>query len=270
MARRKTKGELSRIWRILLVPMLAGYVWLLAFMNMDALAFVKSAGSATMLEYGRNYVVLAACVLGFLMLVFGSAGRRLMLAAALALMTLPVWLDPFVSYSIGSVGTKAIGEIAFDKWPSMLGTMSAAFWGVLMVRGPKKREWEKAVIGLIMLARVGLITLRGEEMALSWVYDAFVMGVSVLIGAAVDCVYSGPALPDLIVPLCACAWVVLSLIEGALDVTIALYGTIVIALVAATAFICMKPLRKRYLGYIFALAGVAASCASILLVASMV
>lgn len=248
---------------------MAGYLWLLPNMSIDTLSFLRHLPSASFLEYGRNYLLLAACLCGMLMLLFGSPQHRAMLAAALVLTTAPVWLDTFINYHMGAAGTQAIGEIALDKWPSILGTLSASFWGILMVRGPKKREWEKAVIGILMLSRVAFLTLRGEQIALSWADDAFVTAASLLIGAAADAVYNGPILPDLLVPLCACGWVGLSLIFPVLSLNAALYCGILASLVGATALICSKPLRRRLIGYIFAFAGIAASCASVLLTKSV-
>lgn len=228
--------------------------------------FLTNIKAASFLEYGRNYVMLASCLAGFALLLFASSDRRGALAAGFILITSPVWMNPFIqSYNIGAAGAQAIGEISLNDWPRLLMSVSVSLWGLTMVRGPKKREWEKAVIGILLIAGIAYRTSRGDDGSLFWMYDAYTMGVTLLIGGAVDAAYSAPVLPDALTPLAACGWVAAGLCFGIVSVETALYGAILVSLIGATALLCMKPVRNLYIGYIFAFAGVAAGAASALM-----
>ena len=77
MARKRARGEAPWIFRILLLPMLYGYLRLLSFLDYPSLDFVFQLPNAPFLTYGRNYLLLAACLLGFLLILFAAPGRRL-------------------------------------------------------------------------------------------------------------------------------------------------------------------------------------------------
>ena len=61
-------------------------------------------------------------------------------------------------------------------------------------------------------------------------------------GAALDCLYRGPCLPDLLVPLLACGWLPVLILHPTLDVRYALYGEIGLCLVGIAALVAA---RKR-------------------------
>lgn len=259
------KGSVSPLWRILLIPLAFGYFRLLSFLDIGTLEFLSRVNEASFLEYGRNYALLAACLAGFALLLFASPDRRGMLGAGLVLAVSPVWMNSFIAtYNIGAAGAKAIGEIKIGGWTRLLSAASASLWGLLMVRGPKKREWEKAVWGIAFLFLIACRARAEDEGTFFWMYDAYTMGVSLILGGAADAIYNSPALPDALVPLTACAWVAAGLCFGVVTIEAALYGAILLSLVGATALLCLKPARKRYLGYIFSFVGVAANAASAL------
>ena len=261
----KRKGRVFPAWRVLLIPLFLGYFRLLSFLDIGTMEFVLNIREASFLEYGRNYAMLAACVVGFALLLFASADRRGMLAAGLILAASPVWMNGFVAaYNIGSAGAKAVGEIRIDRWTRLLGAVGSSLWGLMMVRGPKKREWEKAVIGAMLIALIAYRTAEEDADSVYWMYDAYTMGVSLCVGGAVDAVNSAPTIPDALVPLTACGWVAAGLCFGVVSMQTALYGAILVSLVGATALLCLKPVRRRYIGYIAAFAGIAASAASAL------
>ena len=262
----KGKGRVSPAWRALLIPLFLGYFRLLSFLDIGTMEFIRNIKEAPFLEYGRNYAMLAACVVGFALLLFASADRRGMLAAGLILAASPVWMNGFVvTYNIGSAGAKAVGEIRIDGWARLLSAVCASLWGLLMVRGPKKREWEKAVMGALFVVLIAYRTATEDADSVFWMYDAYTMGVSLCVGGAVDAVNSAPTIPDALVPLTACGWVAAGLCFGVVSMEAALYGAILLSLVGATALLCRKPVRKRYIGYIAAFAGIAASAASALI-----
>lgn len=259
------KGGVSPLWRILLIPLVFGYFRLLSFLDIGTLEFLSRANEASFLEYGRNYALAAACLAGFALLLFATPDRRGMLAAGLVLAVSPVWMNSFIStYNIGAAGAKAIGEIKIGDWTRLLSAASASLWGLLMVRGPKKREWEKVIWGIAFLFLIARRAAAEDEGTFYWIYDAYTMGVSLLLGGAADAVFNFPVLPDALVPLTACAWVAAGLCFGVVTIETALYGAILLSLVGMTALLCLKPVRRRSIGFIFAFAGVAVNAASVL------
>lgn len=107
MARKRARGEAPWIFRILLLPMLYGYLRLLSFLDYPSLDFVFQLPNAPFLTYGRNYLLLAACLLGFLLILFAAPGRRLPLGAGLLLLTCPVWMRAFLQFHAVQGGARA-------------------------------------------------------------------------------------------------------------------------------------------------------------------
>ena len=192
MARKRARGEAPWIFRILLLPMLYGYLRLLSFLDYPSLDFVFQLPNAPFLTYGRNYLLLAACLLGFLLILFAAPGRRLPLGAGLLLLTCPVWMRAFLQFHAVQGGARAVGEVVLSRPLAIASAALPALWGLMMVRGPRRREWEKSLIAVALLARVGYVTFLGRASAEACIDDMLLTGVAILIGAAVDCVYTAP------------------------------------------------------------------------------
>ena len=148
MARKRARGEAPWIFRILLLPMLYGYLRLLSFLDYPSLDFVFQLPNAPFLTYGRNYLLLAACLLGFLLILFAAPGRRLPLGAGLLLLTCPVWMRAFLQFHAVQGGARAVGEVVLSRPLAIASAALSALWGLMMVRGPRRREWEKSLMAL--------------------------------------------------------------------------------------------------------------------------
>ena len=245
MARKR--GEAHFLWRLLLIPAFALYI---SFF--DCFEFLLKPQSINFVEYARNFLFLGASLIGLMCLICASPSRRLLLSVGVVLLTLPVWLD--TGYHMGAAG-KAIDEIKAADLPNVILTASGCLWGTLMVRGPKGREWEKTILFLILLARVSAILMWPKAQVI-WFMDASLFAFSVLVGALADCVYRGPCLADLLIPVVAGGWILLIGWYKSLDISLVMYAMIALSLVLITYFLCTKPAKKMYLGFILTLFGV--------------
>ena len=253
MARRRSRGQ-SRggthfLFRILLFPAAAAYYFLLSYLDIGTLKFAEAFRSASFSEYGLNYVVLALCCAGWIMLLFASPRRKVLASAAMILIGTPVWLHPYITSFRGSAGTMAIGSISFEKWPYLAALAAMSLWGMPMVRG-RGAEYGKWALGLLLLARTGLMVFYGDVYRLFWFDDTYMLSVALLLGAVTDAVYCGPSLYDLFVPLTAWAWVILCLSLNWISLSVGLYLTIGLSLVGITALVCTHAFRRNYSGYI--------------------
>ena len=111
MARKRARGEAPWIFRILLLPMLYGYLRLLSFLDYPSLDFVFQLPNAPFLTYGRNYLLLAACLLGFLLtwffLIQGQRGiHRVTMPLLFALLT--------------AVTDETIQTFSLERYPSVM------------------------------------------------------------------------------------------------------------------------------------------------------
>lgn len=264
MARKRARGDAPWIFRLLLLPMLYGYLRLLSFLDYPALDFVFQLPNAPFLTYGRNYLLLAACLLGFLLLLFAAPGRRLPLGAGLILITCPVWMHAFVSFHAVQGGARAVGEVALSRPLAVASAALPALWGLMMVRGPRRREWEKSLIAVALLARVGYVTLLGRASAGACIDDMLLTGIALLIGAAVDCVYTAPVAADFFVPALALGWLFAAQVWRVLSLQYALIATIALSLIVLILVLTAKPARRRAYGYAWALAAVSVGAAAIL------
>ena len=263
--KRRPRGEIHPLWRIFLFPLLFGYFRLLPFLDIETLEFVNHLPKASFLEYGRNYILLAACAVGFLLILFSSPRKRAMLGAGFLLFTLPVWGNPFITYAVGSAsGAKAIGKLKDLSFPSILCAASGSLWALLMVRAQRKQEWQKAVLGIALLARIVYLTLVGAPKSYFWLDDARLIGVALLAGGCVDWTHCGPRLSSLAVPAVAGGWLLAGVYFQWISLNAALYAAIALSLVGVTALLCSKPVRRFYTGLVLAFFGVAAHAASVL------
>lgn len=264
MARKRARGEAPWIFRILLLPMLYGYLRLLSFLDYPSLDFVFQLPNAPFLTYGRNYLLLAAYLLGFLLILFAAPGRRLPLGAGLLLLTCPVWMRAFLQFHAVQGGARAVGEVVLSRPLAIASAALPALWGLMMVRGPRRREWEKSLIAVALLARVGYVTFLGRASAEACIDDMLLTGVAILIGAAVDCVYTAPTAADLCVPALALGWLFAAQVWRVLTLQYALLATIALSLVALILTLAAKPARRHAYGYAWALAAVTTTAAAIL------
>lgn len=264
MARKRARGEAPWIFRLLFLPMLYGYLRLLSFLDYNSLDFVFQLPNAPLLTYGRSYLLLAACVLGFLLVLFAAPGRRLPLGAGLLLLTCPVWMHGFLQFQAVQGGARAVGEAELSRPIAIASAALPALWGLMMVRGPRRREWEKSLIAVALLARVGYVTLLGRASADACINDMLLTGVALLLGAAVDCVYNAPTAADLYVPALALGWLFAAQVWHVLGLSYALLATIALSLVALILLLAAKPGRRRAYGYIWALVAVCVGASAIL------
>jgi len=254
MARRR--GEAHFLWRLILIPAFLMYLRLF-----DSFDFLMNLGKVNFVEYARNFLILSASAIGLVCLMLASPGRRLLLSAGLVLVSLPMWLE--TGFHMGAAGL-AVDEILNANAISVVVTASGALWGTLMVRGPKGREWEKAVLFLFLLVRSAAI-LMWPPANIVWFTDARLFVLAVCAGALADSVYRGPCLGDALVPLISGAWMAIVNFYPALDVGIVMYAVCALALVGATYFMCSKPAKNLYAGFILTLLGAACVSASYLI-----
>lgn len=245
------------MWRLALAPLFIGYLSLFAEFR-----FALHIPNAPFVEYARNYLMLFACIAGFIMALFASPGRRALLGAGLILMLAPIWL-PFQT-RVGSLGEIALAEIADARALSLISRASAALWGLMMVRGPRGRDWEKSLLALALIARAGAMVVWRNEY-LDWFDDTMLCSCAILAGALADCAYRGPCPPDLFVPLIAGGWLLVCFMYPAFNIVYLVAAGAVSALIGITALICMRPAKRMYAGYILALVGCLANCAAILI-----
>lgn len=263
--KRRSRGEIHPLWRVFLFPLLFGYFKLLPFLDIETLEFVNHLPQASFLEYGRNYILLGACALGFLLILLSSPKKRTMLGAGFLLLTLPVWANPFITYSVGSAsGAKAIGKLKDLSLPSLFCAASGALWALLMVRAPRKQEWQKVVLGIALILRAAFLTLADAPDSYFWLDDARLTGIALLTGTCVDWTHCGPRISSAAVPVIACGWLLAGVYFEWISLNAALYAAIALSLVGATALICSKPVRRFHTGLILAFFGIAAHAASAL------
>ncbi|MBQ3079188.1 MAG: hypothetical protein IJC48_04205 [Clostridia bacterium] len=255
MARKK--GENLFLWRLVLIPAFLFYLRLF-----ECFDFIMNLGSVNFVEYARNFLILGAAALGLILVIAASPSRRLLLSVGFVLILLPAWLD--TGFHMGPAGM-AVDEIQNADALSLAFAASGCLWGTLMVRGPKGREWEKAILFLVLIARsAGLI--MWTEINAVWYTDAMVFALSVCLGSLSDSVYRTPCLGNLFVPAVSGGWILLVGWLKAIDVSIAMYIVIALSLVLITYFLCTKPSRKMYLGFILTLFGACAAAAQYFLI----
>lgn len=138
----------------------------------------------------------------------------------------------FLQFHAVQGGARAVGEVVLSRPLAIASAALPALWGLMMVRGPRRREWEKSLIAVALLARVGYVTFLGRASAEACIDDMLLTGVAILIGAAVDCVYTAPTAADLCVPALALGWLFAAQVWRVLTLQYALLATIALSLVA--------------------------------------
>lgn len=254
----RARGEIHWLWRLLLIPLFALYVQLF-----DEFDFLWHIAEVRLVDYAWNFVFLGACLTGLVLLMAASPSRKSLFALGTVLLLTPEILE--YSYRMGESGMM-VGEIDFDIIQIAIG-VTGALWGLLMLRGPKKREWEKAVLWLFMLMRTaGLYFWKDAgSHGYFWYDDARLFVLSVLIGAAADSVYRALCLADVLTTLIAGAWLFVAPLLPTMDIKVVLYIEVTLSLVYATVLICSKPSRNMYIGFILTLLGMISYAAVYLL-----
>ncbi len=251
---KRSGGDINVLWRLLLIPAFLGYLYAFEFFK---LIFESSASFE---QHAWDYLMLAACVAGFLCIMFASSNRKTVLAVGLILITIPIWLGMSAGVDVSSA--KKINAADLDYAKIAL-CASAALWGLLPVRGKRAREWEKAPLAIALIIRAAAIALLDVSDDF-WLCDSIMFALSTLIGCAVDCAYRAPCLPDIAVPVITCGWLALAMC-AVTDVKYALYASIALSLVCVTALFRSKPVRKLYTGHMLTLAGMIANAVVMLM-----
>ena len=141
----RVRGEVHFLWRLLLVPMFLAYLKLF-----DVFDFVFHIASVRFIDYVWNFVLLGVCFLGLVFLIAANPRRRLLAGIGMALVLSPLYLeglqDGAYNFKTAATGVQ-ITNIPLNAI-SLAVFFSGCVWGLLMMRGPKKREWEKTVLFL--------------------------------------------------------------------------------------------------------------------------
>ena len=253
----RARGEIHWLWRLLLIPLFALYVQLF-----DEFDFLWHMTTVRLVDYAWNFVFLGACIAGLILLMAASPSRKSLFALGAMLLLTPELLE--CSYGMSESGMM-VSQIQFDVIAFAI-RLTCALWGLLLLRGPKKREWEKAVLWLFMMMRtVGLYLWKGSGYLDLWPQEIRIFAISVMIGAAADGVYRGLCLADVLTPILTGAWFLAAGILPTMDTKVVLYIEITLCLVYATVLICSKPAKNMYTGFILTLLGMISYAAVYLL-----
>lgn len=258
----RARGEINWLWRLLLIPLFGLYLQMF-----ECFDFVMHIGEIRILDYVWNLVFLGAGVVGVILLMAAAPGRKLLAALGMVLLLAPEILlaSDAYTYDMNNLYMRIT-----SLHPNVIGTairLTGAFWGLLMLRGPKKREWEKTVLWLIMIMRCAALFFWEDaaDYGYIWYMDVKMFVLSVIIGAAADSVYRGLCLADVLVPVLAGAWIFLPSLIPNVEIKVILYAEAVLCVVYSTVLLCAKPARKMYWGFIFTLLGMVAYAAVYLL-----
>lgn len=253
----RVRGEVHFLWRLLLVPMFVGYLKLF-----DAFDFVFNIAHVKFIDYAWNFVLLGVCIAGVVLLIIANPRRRLPAGIGMALLLSPMYLE---SQQAGSqfFRTNALG-MQITNIPlnviSIAVFVSGAVWGLLMIRGPKKREWEKAVLALFLSGRLACLFMWPEasKYGYFWYNDAKIFALSILVGAAADAVYRGLCAADVVTLILCGGWLIAADYLKNVNLEVILYVCMALSIVYITVLMCSKPAKNMYLGFILSLLGMIA------------
>lgn len=253
----RVRGEVHPLWRLLLVPLFLGYLKLF-----DAFDFVFHITSVRFIDYAWNFVLLGVCFTGLVLLVLANPRRRLLAGIGMALVLSPLYLEGLQGgsqYFRTNITGMQITNIPLDVI-SLAVFFSGSVWGLFMLRGPKKREWEKAVLFLFMIGRLAglFVWPQAGEHGYFWYSDACLFAVSILVGAAADAVYRGLCLADVVTSLLCGGWLIAAEYFKNINLEIILYAAMALSIVYITVLMCSKPGKNMYLGFILSLLGMIA------------
>ena len=251
----RSRGEIHWLWRLLLLPLFVLYLKLF-----DQFDFIWHIGSIQPIDYAWNFALLGVCAAGLVCLMCSSPNRRALAALGMLLLLAPE--IPEFGTRMGGIGI-SVSSIRLTIGMFVI-RATGTLWGLLMMRGPKKREWEKVMLWLFLLARIALLNVwkDAEANGYFWYNDVRLFALSIVIGAAADSVQRGPCLADLLTPVVAGGWLLAAgILPVAMDIRVVLYIVVTLCLVYATVLMCAKPARNFYWGFIFALTGLIANAA---------
>ncbi|MBR3928614.1 MAG: hypothetical protein IKJ65_06380 [Clostridia bacterium] len=253
----RVRGEVHFAWRLVLLPLFLGYLKLF-----DAFDFVFQMASVRFIDYVWNFVLLGVCFLGLVLLIAANPRRRLLAGLGMALVLAPLYLE---SLQDGTLNFRtAASGVQITNIPLNMISMgvffSASVWGLLMMRGPKKREWEKAVLFLFLIGRLAGLFVWPDagKYGYFWFSDARLFAISILVGAAADAVYRGLCAADVVTAFLCGGWLVAAEILKEVNIEIILYAAMALSIVYATVLLCSKPAKNMYLGFILSLLGMVA------------
>ena len=253
----RVRGEVHFLWRLLLVPLFLAYLKLF-----DVFDFVFHILSVRFIDYAWNFVLLAVCILGLVFLLFANPRRRFLAGAGMGLVLSPLYLeslqDGMLNFRTGAAGVQ-ITNIPLNVI-SLLIFFSGCMWGLLMLRGPKKREWEKAVLFLFLIGRLAGLFVWPDagKYGYFWYSDARLFAISILVGAAADAVYRGLCAADVVTALLCGGWLIAAEYLKDINIEIILYAAMALSIVYLTVLLCSKPAKNMYLGFILSLLGMVA------------
>ena len=253
----RVRGEVHFLWRLLLVPMFIGYLKLF-----EAFDFVFHLASVNFIDYVWNFVLLGICLAGLVLLIIANPRRRLPAGIGMALVLFPLYLEGLQDGSY-NFRTAASG-VQITNIPlnviSLFVFFSGSVWGLLMMRGPKKREWEKSVLFLFLVGRLAGLFVWPEagKYGYFWFSDAKLFAVSILVGAAADAVYRGLCAADVVTVILCGGWLLAADFLKDINIEIILYAAMALSIVYATVLLCSKPAKNMYLGFILSLLGMVA------------
>ncbi len=253
----RVRGEIHFLWRLLLLPMFVGYLKLF-----DAFDFVFRITEIQFVDYVWNFILLGVCFLGLVCLIAANPRRRLLVGIGIALVLSPLYLEGLQD-GVLNLRTNAAG-VQITNIPlnviSLFIFFSGCAWGLLMLRGPKKREWEKAVLFLFLIGRlVGLFVWKDAgEYGYFWFSDARIFAISILVGAAADAVYRGLCAADVVTVILCGGWLIAAEYLKNINLEIILYAAMALSIIYSTVLLCSKPAKNMYLGFILSLLGMVA------------
>lgn len=253
----RVRGEVHFLWRLLLVPLFLAYLKLF-----DAFDFVFQIASVRFIDYVWNFVLLGVCFLGLVMLIAANPRRRLLAGIGMALVMSPLYLEGLQDGAYNfrtSVTGVQITNIPLNVI-SLAVFFSGCVWGLLMMRGPKKREWEKSVLFLFLIGRLAGLFVWPDagKYGYFWFSDAKLFAVSILVGAAADAVYRGLCAADVVTAILCGGWLIAANYLKDVNIEIILYAAMTLSVIYATVLLCSKPAKNMYLGFILSLLGMVA------------
>lgn len=253
----RVRGEVHFLWRFLLAPLFVAYLKLF-----DAFDFVFHIASVRFIDYVWNFVLLGVCTLGLALLICANPRRRLLAGIGMALVLSPLYLeglqDGMLNLRSNAAGVQ-ITNIPLNVI-SLFIFFSGALWGLLMMRGPKKREWEKAVLFLFLAGRLAGLFVWPDagKYGYFWFSDARLFAISILVGAAADAVYRGLCAADVVTAVLCGGWLIAAEYLKDVNIEIILYASMALSIVYMTVLLCSKPAKNMYLGFILSLLGMVA------------
>lgn len=253
----RVRGEIHFLWRLLLIPMFAVYLKLF-----DAFEFVFHLSGVYFIDYAWNFILLGVCFLGLALLMFANPRKRLLAGAGMTLVLSPLYLEGLQGgsqYFRTAASGIQITNIPFNAI-SLFVFFSGCMWGLMMMRGPKKREWEKAVLFLFLIGRLAGLFVWPDagKYGYFWYNDARLFAISILVGAAADAVYRGLCAADVVTALLCGGWLIAAEYLKEINIEIILYTAMALSIVYSTVLLCSKPAKNMYLGFILSLLGMVA------------